>query len=75
MCLAKAYLGTGGEKELLADAIESLAERDRLIVTLYYMEDLRLKEIGQILKLSESRVSRLLTAAQFQLREYIRARA
>jgi RNA polymerase sigma factor for flagellar operon FliA len=63
------------QKQLLADAIETLAERDRLIVTLYYMEDLRLKEIGQILKLSESRVSRLLTAAQFQLREYIRARA
>jgi len=63
------------QKRILANAIEALAERDRLIVTLYYMEDLRLKEIGQILKLSESRVSRLLTAAQFQLREYIRARA
>ncbi len=63
------------QKRLLADAIEVLPERDRLVVTLYYMEDLRLKEIGQILGLSESRVSRVLTAAQFQLREYIRARA
>ena len=63
------------QKRLLADAIEALPERDRLVVTLYYMEDLRLKEIGQIIGLSESRVSRVLTAAQFQLREYIRARA
>ncbi len=59
------------EKKLLADAIASLPERERMIVTLYYKEDLRLKEIGQLLGLSESRVSRLLTAAQFQLREYM----
>jgi RNA polymerase sigma factor for flagellar operon FliA len=63
------------QKQLLADAIEALPERDRVVVTLYYMEDLRLKEIGQILGLSESRVSRVLTAAHFQLREYLRARA
>ena len=59
------------EWRLLADAISSLPERERLIVTMYYKEDLRLKEIGEILGLSESRVSRLLTAAQFQLREYV----
>ena len=59
------------ERRLLADAITSLPERERLIVTLYYKEDLRLKEIGEMLGLSESRVSRLLTAAQFQLREYV----
>ena len=59
------------ERRLLADAISSLPERERLIVTLYYKEDLRLKEIGEMLGLSESRVSRLLTAAQFQLREYV----
>lgn len=59
------------EKKLLADAIASLPERERTIVTLYFKEDLRLKEIGQILGLSESRVSRLLTAAQLQLREYV----
>lgn len=57
--------------KLLAEAIASLPERDRLVVTLYYKEDLRLKEIGEMLGLSESRVSRLLTAAQFQLREYV----
>ncbi len=62
------------QKRLLADAIEALPERERLVVTLYHMEDLRLKEIGQLLDLSESRVSRLLSAAQLALREYIRAR-
>ncbi|MCX7423315.1 MAG: sigma-70 family RNA polymerase sigma factor [Planctomycetia bacterium] len=62
------------EWRLLADAISSLPERERLIVTMYYKEDLRLKEIGEILGLSESRISRLLTAAQFQLREYVMER-
>ncbi len=58
---------------LLTEAIESLPPRDRLTVTLYYKEDLRLKEIGQILELSESRVSRLLNAALFTIGEYLRA--
>lgn len=61
------------QKQLLADAIAALPERERLVVTLYYMEDLRLKEIGQVLNLSESRVSRLLASAQLQLREYVMA--
>lgn len=61
------------EQRVLADAIASLPERERLIVTLYFKEDLRLKEIGEILGLSESRVSRLLAAAQLQLREYVLA--
>ena len=39
------------QKELLADAIEALPERGRLVVTLYYMGDLRLKEIGSLLNL------------------------
>lgn len=60
--------------ELLGQAIEALPERDRLIVTMYYKEDLRLKEIGQLLELSESRVSRLLNAALFVIGEYLRAR-
>lgn len=65
---------TEEQKQLLADAIAALPERERLVVTLYYMEDLRLKEIGQVLNLSESRVSRLLASAQHQLREYVLAR-
>ncbi|MBW3542711.1 MAG: sigma-70 family RNA polymerase sigma factor [Planctomycetes bacterium] len=61
-------------KRLLAEAIEALPRRERLCVTLYYMEDLRLKEIGHVLGLSESRISRLLTAAQYQMREYVRTK-
>jgi RNA polymerase sigma factor for flagellar operon FliA len=60
-------------RELLAAAIAALPERRRLVVTLYYLEDLRLKEIGDLLGLSESRVSRVLDAALFELGESMRS--
>jgi len=59
---------------LVADAIAALPDRERIAITLYYMEDLRLREIGQVLQLSESRVSRLLNAALFRLGELLRTR-
>jgi RNA polymerase sigma factor FliA len=62
------------ERAILASAIESLPQQERLVVTLYYLEDLRLKEIGAVVGLSESRVSRVLNAALFHLGEAIRAR-
>ncbi len=62
------------QKKLLSQAIVQLSERQRLVVTLYYMENLRLKEIGQVLSLSESRVSRLLSEALFDLGEHMRVR-
>jgi len=58
----------------LTEAIEKLGERERLVVTLYYKEDLRLKEISAVLKLSESRISRMLSAALFEIGETMRAR-
>ncbi len=58
----------------LGDAIEQLPPKERLVVTLYYREELRLKEIGAILSLSVSRVSRLLTKATFELGEILRNR-
>jgi RNA polymerase sigma factor for flagellar operon FliA len=61
-------------RRFLVDAISTLPESERLAVTLYYMEDLRLKEIGQVLNLSESRVSRLLKAAHHRIEEHIRAK-
>jgi RNA polymerase sigma factor for flagellar operon FliA len=60
------------QKQLLTEALNALDERERLIVTLYYLEDLRLKEIGEVLRLSESRISRLLNSALFHLGEYMR---
>ena len=60
-------------KELLADAINKLPKRERLVVTLYYVDDLRLKEIGRVLNLSESRVSRILTGAKLRLRRHVRS--
>jgi RNA polymerase sigma factor for flagellar operon FliA len=58
----------------LTEAIEALPEKERLAVTLYYREDLRLKEIAAVLKLSVSRVSRLLSKATFELGERLRAK-
>jgi RNA polymerase sigma factor for flagellar operon FliA len=61
-------------KKLLLEAIMLLPETERLSITLYYMEDLRLKEIGRVLDLSESRVSRLLKSAEHHIEEHIRAK-
>lgn len=57
---------------MLADAIEQLPERDRTVIQLYYLEELRLKEIGVVIGVSESRVSRILARAELRLREAIR---
>lgn len=57
--------------QIVANCIEKLPDRERLILTLYYTEDLTLAEIGQIIDLSESRVSRLLASAKFRLKEMI----
>lgn len=61
-------------KDALVAAIQQLPERERTILALYFQEELRLREIACVLKLSESRVSRLLNAALFQIGEYLRAR-
>jgi RNA polymerase sigma factor for flagellar operon FliA len=49
-------------------AIEDLPEREQLIMQLYYVEELNLKEIGEVLEVSESRVSQILTATVKKLR-------
>ncbi|QJW94396.1 sigma-70 family RNA polymerase sigma factor [Frigoriglobus tundricola] len=59
----------------LAAAIEALPPKERTAITLYYTEDLRLKEIAAVMKLSVSRVSRLLSKATFELGEQLRARS
>ncbi|MEZ4520608.1 MAG: FliA/WhiG family RNA polymerase sigma factor [Thermomicrobiales bacterium] len=56
---------------LLADAIDDLPERDQLILKLYHFEQLTLKEIGQVLDVTESRVSQLHSRAVLQLRSVL----
>ncbi len=55
-------------KDRLADAIEGLPERERLVIALYYYENLTLREIGEVLGVTESRVSQLHTKAVIGLR-------
>lgn len=54
--------------EILAKAIDMLNEKDRLVVSLYYYEELTLKEIGRVLEVSESRVSQIHSRAIANLR-------
>jgi len=58
----------------LTEAIEALPPKERLAVTLYYREDLRLREISAVMGLSPSRISRLLNKALFELGEKLRHR-
>lgn len=55
-------------KEALAAAIERLPERERIVISLYYYEDLTLKEIGEVLGVTECRVSQIHTKAILRLR-------
>ena len=54
-------------KRALAQAIDGLSEREKYVISLYYYEGLTLKEIGETLSISESRVSQIHTKAIFRL--------
>ncbi len=54
--------------EALVGAIGDLPEREQLLMNLYYVEELNLKEIGEVLGVTESRVSQLITATVKKLR-------
>jgi RNA polymerase sigma factor for flagellar operon FliA len=56
-------------KRLLAEAIDSLTEKEQKVIALYYFEELTLKEISNILEVSESRVSQLHTKSLRKMRE------
>ena len=56
------------ERERVADAILQLPEKERLVLTLYYYEELTMKEIGRILKVTESRVCQIHTKAVLHLK-------
>ena len=55
-------------KKILADAVDGLSRKERLVVSLYYFEELTMKEIGAVLRVNESRVSQLHTKAMLRLR-------
>ncbi|MFC1555894.1 FliA/WhiG family RNA polymerase sigma factor [candidate division KSB1 bacterium] len=55
-------------KELVIRSIDDLPETERLVIALYYYEELTLKEIGQVLQLSESRISQIHTKTILSLR-------
>ncbi|MCW2277917.1 FliA/WhiG family RNA polymerase sigma factor [Heliophilum fasciatum] len=55
-------------RNTLIRSIDRLPEKERLVITLYYYEDLTLKEIGSLMNLSESRISQLHTKAILRLR-------
>jgi RNA polymerase sigma factor for flagellar operon FliA len=59
---------SGEMRQALAQAITRLPDRERLVVTLYYYEELTLREIGEVLSVTESRVSQLHTKAILRLR-------
>ena len=55
-------------REIVADAITNLPEREKLVITLYYYEDLTLREIGEVLGVTESRISQLHTKAILRMK-------
>jgi RNA polymerase sigma factor for flagellar operon FliA len=59
-------------KEYLAEAISCLSEQEKLVVALYYYEELTLKEIGEVMQISESRVSQIHTKSVHRLRSMVR---
>ena len=58
-------------KDMLAKAIDKLADKERTVISLYYYEELTLKEISLILHLSEARISQLHTKAVMKMRNYL----
>lgn len=67
-CDPAELVDAGELRDRIASAIARLPERERLVIALYYYENLNLREIGEVIGLTESRVSQLRTAAVLRLR-------
>ncbi|MDR2339761.1 MAG: FliA/WhiG family RNA polymerase sigma factor [Deltaproteobacteria bacterium] len=65
---ALTILGQEELRRVLAEAIDALPEKERLVVTLYYHEELTMKEIGQVMGYTESRISQIHTKSVVRLR-------
>jgi len=61
-------MGLGELKDSIAGAIDDLPEKEKQVVALYYYDELTMKEIGEVLDLTESRVSQIHTKAILRLR-------
>ena len=61
-------------RKVLADAIDRLPERQRLVLTLYYFEELTMKEIGAVLNVTESRICQLHAQAMIRLKAQLHSR-
>jgi RNA polymerase sigma factor for flagellar operon FliA len=63
----------GSEKvSLIARSLDRLPEKERLVISLYFYEELNLKEIGEILGVTESRASQIRSRALIRLKNYLR---
>lgn len=62
------YVENGELKDILADAINKLPEKEKSVISFYYMEELTLKEISAIMNVTESRISQLHTKALLRMR-------
>jgi RNA polymerase sigma factor for flagellar operon FliA len=66
-------LDVGDLKDRIADSIANLPEREKLVIALYYYENLTLREIGEVLGVTESRVSQLHTKAVLRLKSRLQS--
>jgi RNA polymerase sigma factor for flagellar operon FliA len=55
-------------REIVAKGIQALPDKERMVISLYYYDELTMKEIGHVLKFTESRVSQIHTKAILRLR-------
>jgi RNA polymerase sigma factor for flagellar operon FliA len=62
------YIQVNELREILADSIDKLPEKEKIVLSLYYYDELTLKEISSIMSVSESRISQLHTKAILRLR-------
>ena len=62
------YVQNSELKQILADAINKLPEKEKTVISFYYLEELTLKEISAIMNVTESRISQLHTKALLRMR-------
>ena len=68
------YVHQNEVKEILASALDELQEKEKLVIVLYYYENLTLREIGEMLDVSESRVCQIHTKVVLRLRAHLSRR-